>query len=362
MWKIEEVTRKILEGSIIPAKNGTRMYTPDGLGNYAALWTRDFAYMVEYAGNLLPMEDVRACLEHLMAGAAKNGWIPDRVDANGNVFYTAGGSEFPGLPNLDTGTYLVIAADCYLNNLEESAAKAQFAQWKDTLMKGVDCMPVNEDGLILNDTTPAHSPYGFTDCIQKTGLLAMESLLLWRAADILAKWLGAEGGRYRMWKKCIEEHFCETFWDERGMLLAGTGVCRQIDVWASCFAVSAGFPLGEEKKRAIAKWLIDHYDGIVQRGQIRHLPEGEFWEKTFIEVEPGTYQNGAFWATPTGWFADAIAEENRALAEKTLKDVLKDFEENGVFECVNGDYRKLDTYVVSATNVYGACKKYGVGM
>lgn len=362
MWNIRDATRKILEGSVIRTRRGMKMYTPDGLANYAALWTRDFAYMVEYAGDLLPQEDVRLCLEYLMDGAAKNGWIPDRVDANGNIFYTAGGSYFPGLPNLDTGTYLVIAADCYLNSLHEAEAKAQFALWKNALCASVDCLPVDDHGLIFNGTTPPHSPYGFTDCIQKTGALSMETILLWRALKILSERLGPDGGRYRAWIGSIEAHFGETFWDERGLLRAATGVCNQLDVWASCHAVSAGFPLGEEKKQAIARWLIDNYDGVVQRGQVRHLPAGEYWEATFEDVPPGTYQNGAFWATPTGWFADAIAEADRPLAEKTLRDVLDDFEHNGVFECVNGDYRKLDTYVVSATNVYGACKKYGVGV
>ena len=361
MWNIEQATRKILEGSIIVAKNGVRMYTPDGLANYAALWTRDFAYMVEYAGDMIPPEDVRECLEYLMDGAAKDGWIPDRVDANGNAFYTAGDSTFPALPNLDTGTYLVIAADCYMNMLPEAEAKAWFRRWKKVLCAGVDCLPINDDGMILNETTPAHSPYGFTDCIRKTGALCMETILLWRALKILSKWLGPEGGRYRVWLRSIEEHFCETFWDERGMLLAATGVCRQLDVWASCHAVSAGFPLGEEKARAIGRWLVANAGGIVQRGQIRHLPAGEHWEEIFRDAPPETYQNGAFWATPVGWFVDAVVGVDRALAESVLRDVLKDFEENGVFECVNGGYRKLDTYVVSATNVYGACKKYGIG-
>ena len=363
MWNIREITRKILEGCVIEARSGVRMYTPDGVGNYPALWTRDFAYMVEYAGDLLPGDEVRRCLEYLMDGAAKNGWIPDRVDANGNVFYTAGDSFFPARPNLDTGTYLVIAADCYLETLPEPRAAEQFLQWKKALCAAIDCLPVDEYGMILNDTEPAHSPYGFTDCIRKTGLLAMESILLWRALKVLAGRLGPEGGRYRLWARSIEAHFCECFWDdERGMLLAATGICRQIDVWASCHAVAVGFPLGEEKRRAIARWLIANYDGVVQRGQIRHLPAGEYWEQTFIPVEEGTYQNGAFWATPVSWFFEAIAGENRPLAEKTLRDVMADFEKNGIFECVNGDYRKLDTYVVSATNVYGVCRKYGIGL
>ena len=362
MWSIEETTRKILNGSVILSKTGVKMYTPDGVSSYAALWTRDLSYMVEYAGNLMPAEDIRAAIDYLLDGAAKNGWIPDRVDANGNVFYTAGDCYFPARPNLDTGAFLIIAADIYLKKLPEADARAQFALWKDGLCRGIDCLPVDEFGLVLNDAEPAHSPYGFTDCICKTGSLAMESLILWRSLKVLTGWLGAEGGRYAVWMHSIEEHFCERFWDECGMLLASTGLCRQIDVWASCYAPAIDFPLSEDRKKAIAGWLIGHYDGIVEHGQIRHLPAGEYWERTFIDVEPETYQNGAFWATATGWFVEAIIGHDRALAEKTLRDVLKYFEEQGIYECVNGDYHKLDTYVVSATNVYAVCQKYGIGV
>ena len=42
------------------------------------------------------------------------------------------------------------------------------------------------------------------------------------------------------------------------------------------------------------------------------------------------------------------------------KDILEYFENYGVFECVNGEYRNLDTYVASATNVYRICKKYNI--
>lgn len=70
------------------------MYTPDGLGNYRALWTRDFTYMVENAGDLIPKKDIENGIEYLLAGAADDGWIPDRVGPSGKACYTAGG---PGL-------------------------------------------------------------------------------------------------------------------------------------------------------------------------------------------------------------------------------------------------------------------------
>ena len=41
------------------------------------------------------------------------------------------------------------------------------------------------------------------------------------------------------------------------------------------------------------------------------------------------------------------------LSKKTLEDVIEDFQENGINECINsGGYVKVPNFVVSATNVY----------
>lgn len=360
MYPIREVTDKLLKGSIVPADDGTRLYTPDGLGSYKALWTRDFAYMVLCAGELIPDRHIRDGIEYLLRDTrAADGWIPDRVYPDRYVRYAAGDEEFPGDANLDNGPYLMMLADAYLHRIDFDAAKEQFLLWQEALTRGLECLPVNEDGLIINESNPPHSPYGFTDCICKTGLLAMETLLYWQALRCLVVWMtlcGQDASDYRKRIDRIEAAFAPAFLDESGMLLAATGDCRQIDVWASSFALHIGFPLTEDQKDGISRWLIGHYDGIVEAGQIRHLPQGEYWQRTFMPVEPETYQNGAFWATPTEWFCSAINRLDHALAKRTVEDALYYFETEGIFECVNGSYRKLDTYVASAVAVYAAVK------
>ena len=365
MFSIKETTKRLIDGCIIQSYNGVNMYTPDGKANYAALWTRDFAYMVEYVGELMDNVDIKRAIEYLINGADENGWIPDRVEKSGIAKYTAGNGEFNALPNLDNGCFLVIAADVFLSRLSDKEAIELFSVWRDSLINGINCIPTDSDGFVVNESTPLHSPYGFTDTVAKSGRLSMETLLLWRAKKALVRWLdkiGEDTEKYKSSIKSIENKFSSTFISESGMLISATGQCRQIDIWASCYAVSIGFPLSEAEKGGIAKWLVENYKDITEAGQIRHLPKGEYWEKTFVPVSGGTYQNGAFWATPTGWFVDAIAGYNRDLALKTLYDVLRYFEEYGIYECVNGEYRNLDTYVVSATNVYDACKRYGVGV
>lgn len=365
MMDIKKTTQEILEGSVLKSHTGIDLFTPDGTGFYPALWTRDLAYMVEYAGELIGKKRCEDCIEYLLAGVDAGGWIPDRVYTDGYSVYTAGDSTFPAKPNLDNGPYLIIAADAYLQTLPEEEAKELFTKWEKALCAGIDCLPKNADGMICNDTTPPHSPYGFTDCICKTGLLSFETLLLWQSIKLMLGWqekFTAVREDYIAMKTRIESSFAERFVSPEGMLYSATGIGKQLDVWGSCYLMTIDFPLEKTQKDKLVKWLTDHYDEIVYKGQLRHLPAGEYWEKTLVPVEENTYQNGAFWATPIVWFAAALMGYDPALAKKTVLDLLNFFEEKGIFECVYApdDYYKLDTYVASATNAYGAAKIVGL--
>ena len=360
MFDIKAQTEKILKDCIIKSNTDVNLYTPDGKRNYGSLWTRDFAYMVEYASDLIPDEDIENAIEYLLNAADQNGWIPDRVGGTGRMAYTAGGPDFPASPNLDNGPFIILCVNSYLKTVDPQKAEAMFLKWKDALCRGIDCLPVNEKGLILNVAEPPHSPYGFTDTVSKQGELAFESLLLWRAQKELSSLLlkyGFPCEKYLENLKRLEDSFEITFLQDNGMLKAATKVCAQTDVWGSCYAVSIGFPLSKNVKKSICSWLCENYNGVVHFGQLRQLPANEYWEKTFVEVKEGTYQNGAYWATPIVWLYDALKEFNKPLADKTFEDIMLYFEKYGIFECVNGEDRKLETYVVSATNTYGLYKK-----
>lgn len=360
--ELQELARRELEGCVRTADDGTALYTPDGQGNYAALWTRDFAYMMEYAGELIPPERARACLETLLRGTRpEDGWIPDRVGADGGAIYAAGSPEHPcGLPNLDNAAFAVFATDCLLDRLPAEQAGTFFLQWQPALLRGLAALPRDERGLVYNDPRLPHSPYGFTDCICKTGSLMMESLLLWRALQQMGRrytQYGLPAGDLQRDAQQIEECLVPVFSEKDGMLLAATQDCRQIDVWGSCYAVSCGFPLERAQQLRIARWVIEHYSSLTEAGQLRHLPPGEFWEKLLIDVLAGKYQNGAYWATATPWLVDVLAVESGPAARAALREAHRYLMEHGPYECDNGSYRKLNHYVVSATNVYGAAKK-----
>ena len=355
MFDIKEKTKELLAGCQIPSDVGVSFYTPDGKGDYHALWTRDFYYMIENAMDLMDNRNVEGCIRLLLDTANFDGWIADRIQPNGRAIYTAGDSNFPALPNLDNGCFLCLCADVYLRSIDSSVAKERFSEWKEQLCRAVDCLPQDENGFMINISTPLHSPYGFTDTVRKTGRLCFETLLLWQAQKALCYWLtkcDCPREKYEKRLRSIEKHFMDVFLHESGMLIAFTCEGTKVDLWASCFAISIGFPMAQTKRERICAWMIEHHSRVISHGQLRHLPAEEYWESTFIPVEQGTYQNGAFWATPCKWLYDTLAVLDKELAKHTFEELLAYFDTYGIFECINGEYRKLDTYVASITPAY----------
>jgi hypothetical protein len=358
---LTEATKRQLRGCIIKAADGTRLYTPDGKGNYAALWTRDFAYMVENAGDLMPGGDVEACVRYLINGIRGDGAAPDRVQADGRAVYVAGPAGRPlGQPNLDNAPFLVIAVDAYLRRIGPERRAALFKEWAPPLKRAMDYVPRSERGLIANDPDRPHSPYGFTDTVCKTGELFMESLLYWRGSRLMRGWLermgaAADAQEYGGRAEVIERNIGVLWDDKAGMFLAATKDCRQTDLWGNAYAVAIDFPLGD-KRRRIVSFLVDNYDRYVFRGQVRHLLKGEYWQRLLCPVAHDRYQNGAYWATASGWVMIAIAQERPNLARRMFADLISDFRARGICECITSEYRQLENYVDSATNPLAAAR------
>jgi hypothetical protein len=367
---LEQAAKDVLSGCVREASDGTPLFTPDGRGNYPALWTRDFASMVEYAGDLMPAENVERCIDYLVRGIREDGAVPDRVQVDGRPVYAAGSPEDPlGEPNLDNGPFLVFAAASGLDRAPEERRPNLLRRWLPALLKGMDYVPLASSGLVWNDPARPHSPYGFTDTVGKTGELFMESLLYWRAARILAGWereIGASTDMGRIWEEraaAVEKNI-GSLWDDRtGMFLAASGDCRQTDIWGNAFAIYYGFPLGGKADR-IVDWLAANVAAYAWHGQIRHLPAGEYWQRQLLPGDKDRYQNGAYWAAAAGWVIFALDRKSPELARRLLHELVADFRSGGVCECVSPDgTRKLPSYVNSATNPLGAARRIlgGVG-
>ena len=106
------------------------MFTPDGVGNYDALWVRDFAYMTEYVGDLMGEKAIGDCIRFILRGQRADGWFPDRVEASGETVYAAGAKGSPvGLANLDNTPFLVFAVSAYFQMIAKKRAQPLVRVW-----------------------------------------------------------------------------------------------------------------------------------------------------------------------------------------------------------------------------------------
>ena len=358
---LTEAARKQLQGCRITAHDGTAMFTPDGSASYKALWTRDFSYMVENAGDLLDPAEIRAAILYLLRGQRADGCIPDRVQGDGLVVYSAGPADRPlGDVPTDNAQFMVNLVYDYARLTGDRAFACQH---HEALRRAMDFTRRDASGLVYIPPGHVQSPYGFTDIVGKTGGLLFSSLLYWGACKKMIEmsaWGGADAAPYHERAAQIERGL-DALWDEeQGVFLAATVDCRQVDIWGNAFAVYIGIVQGARRDRVL-RFLRDHYDDYVLRGQVRHLLRGEFWER-IIELPhlfpPGTYQNGAYWGTPSGWVIYALAQVDEALARRMVADLVADFKANGIWECVGeGGYRKCEHYVTTVTNPRGALRR-----
>lgn len=357
--RLTEHAAKLIEACKKTAYDGTVLFTPDGVGNYDALWTRDFGYMAQYCGDLMDPEEMRGCIEYVIRGARADGWMPDRVEAGGDAVYAAGAKGTPvGRANLDNTVFLVFAVDAYFKRISAEKAAQHFSLWSAALDQGLDILPLSEEGLIRNDPTDPHSPYGFTDTVCKTGRLFKESVLFWKACAIMEVLHASNGSShraadYRLKAARVENAIDLLFDPDTGTFIAADGDCRQTDVWGMLYALDEGFPFPAAIREKVERWLMENREHYLYRGQVCQLPDGGAWEKLLIEVPHGEYQNGAYWGTASGWALRFFRNHDPAYFEKMLDALLADYETEGICECINEGYRKLPQFVVSATNARG---------
>ncbi|MCK5281556.1 MAG: hypothetical protein KAK04_23555, partial [Cyclobacteriaceae bacterium] len=350
---MKEATLNQLKGCRVKGAGGTWIHTPDGVGNYKALWTRDSYYMIEYAGDLMDPNEIKASIYYLLNGQREDGCVPDRVNVAGQPVYSPGPPGKPMADNaLDNGPFMAMLVCSYVNQYQDEAL---FREVELQLSRGLDHTTIKESGLVYNNPKNPQCVYGFTDIVKKTGNLLFSSLLYYKANlemyQLCKKYECGNPAIYKRRYEYVRKSINELWNEDNGMFWAADIDCKQIDIWGSAYAIEVGITSEKQTKR-ITTYLVEHYDETVMKGQIRHLPRSEgAWNNLFKPCEEGTYQNGAYWATPLAWMIPVYARFKPSLAKDMLEQVITDFQENGINECINEGYVKVPNFVVSATNV-----------
>lgn len=220
--------------------------------------------------------------------------------------------------------------------------------------------------------------WGYCDTITKTGKLLFPSLLRFESALKLAHLFTSlemldEAETYHTQAHLLRHSIIETLYreDERheGWLLSATGIGALPDVWGSAYALHLGI-LPEELAVSVARSLLRGYEErtTVLHGQIRHLPTGNgFWERA--QCAPGTYQNGAYWAYPAGWYLYGLSlvDENAAAAmfHEYLTYQVENWDNTfrqGTWECINPELNHYQNpgYLASVALPYAVLRTKGV--
>ena len=357
IWLNQECLRE-LRACRITADDGTILYTPEGHGNHKALRTRDFSYMVENAGDLIPQNQIRQGILYLLKGQREDGCIPDRAQGDGHVVYSAGTPEAPlGDVPTDNSQFMVKLVADYIRL---SGDPMFFSRVYTQLDKAMNFTRRSPEGLVCIPPGHRQSPDGFTSTVAKSGDLLFSSLLYWEACGLISR-LHEKAGRleksadYRYRAKLIERNLDSLFDANAGLYLAASVDCRQIDIWGNAYSLYLGFPTPNAER--IRQALLADLDRYTWHGQIRQLPKGQYWQKLLTDVKKDTCQNGAYWGTASGWVIAAIAPIDARKASLLFADLVKFYRKSGVPECAGPGYFNLPDYVASAVNVRAVARR-----
>jgi GH15 family glucan-1,4-alpha-glucosidase len=348
---LETKARELVRASEQDMPGGRHAFPPQvGLG-YNAFWLRDYSYMLETCADVFTKKELVDACRLFVESIDEHGAGTDCVRFSGEPIYKPGFGTMGRNPVADGSQFTVNVAWA---TWQQTQDRELLARVLPALQKTMAAVPRNStSGLvhIAPGEGQERCPYGFTDTIGKQGDVLFCSLLYIQASRRLAEMLRAAGedAKGKSWDAEADRLTVAVrtvFWDEHvGLFRAATAQCREPDIWGSAFAVYLEVA-DEAQARRIGTYFRDHYAEICQRGQIRHLPGGVYWERGCAR---DTYQNGAYWATPTGWFVHALALVDAELARQTVVDLVQDFRERGVCEWVIGDRTQLPNYVASAT-------------
>ncbi|MFH1614088.1 MAG: hypothetical protein ABIG61_03250 [Planctomycetota bacterium] len=392
--------RKIREFG--PNNTGGTLITPGALNFYPAFWIRDYAMSLETG--LIPIEEQKHMLMLTASTQQEKDWytpsgsfvprgsIADHITLRGQPIFFPGtiddyenqGGIFGKLPSLDDHYYFIHMAWYYIQSTKDQeilTVDIKGIKLIDRLDLAFAVPPSSQDThLVCCHENDRGVSFGFVDHIIHTGNLLICSILKYQAAKQMIQLHHLlqnqdKANDYSRIADSLRASINTTFGTDSGFLRASTGKSNQKDVWGTAFAVYADVleaDLKQKACRALAKAYTNQT--IAWRGNIRHVPVGDdfnhttAWQKVVPKDAINTYQNGAYWGTPTGWVAYAIAQIDEELALNLAQEYIEELEEGDFrkgspcgspWECIHPDnnYRKGPVYMTSVTCPLAAFQK-----
>jgi hypothetical protein len=347
---LEHEAERVLRASMRRMSDGSAAFPPQVDIGYEAFWLRDYEYALEGAADALTEEELLTSCRLFVGSIREDGAGVDCVKFDGTPIYMPGYGSMGQNPVADGSQFTVGVA---WHTYQRTRDADLLTEVLDPLVSTMRAVPRNTTTGLVHIAPGDHwdrCPYGFTDTARKQGDVLFCSLLYVQASRQLADLLssGERDEDADMWAHeadRVASSVRSVLWDpDVGLFRAATHRCREHDIWGSAFAVYLGVA-DSDQSSAIAGYFKSHHAEIVQHGQVRHLPAGVYWEQG---CRRDTYQNGGYWATPTGWFVYTLDLVDPDLADRTVIDLVADFKRHGACEWVFNDERRLPNYVASA--------------
>ncbi|MDB5275655.1 MAG: hypothetical protein JWR61_610 [Ferruginibacter sp.] len=407
---LEGLTRDVMESSrIYPGQKisddfgnnntGIVLIRPGGRSSYPAYWIRDYVMSLE--SGFVTAEEQKQLLLLTAKTQCDQTWISNtgsmipvgaiadhiRIDDSKPIFFPGtydyreqGGKIWGMTPPYCDQYFFIHMAHYYVTTA--AAPKFLFQQINDIplidrLEMAYKVPPTRQDSALVYTTDDFRGvDFGFRDVITMTGDLCLPSLLKYRASLEMADLfelihLKDKAKSYRNIAAKLKQTIPQIFYDSRGMLVASTGKSRQADVWSTALAVYFGV-LEDDRLIKTSQLLRKAYkNGTLSfRGNIRHIlttddyNDSTAWEHSL--AEKNTYQNGAYWGTPTGWVCYAIAKTDIAAAKQLAKEYMDDLRAGDYrkgpqfgapWECYNKNTPQNSVYLASVSGPYIAFKR-----
>jgi hypothetical protein len=368
MLFLESMTKEVMNRARVgpgaragdgPQNNsGGTLITPGG--NYPAFWIRDYAMSLETG--FVTATEQKHMLDLTAATQCDQTWISPRgamiplgsiadhirMDDRLPVYFPGtysfqdqGDGQYGWVPPYCDQFFFIQMAWYYGKSTRDKkflVNKINGVRLIDRLEMAFAVPPAHaENGIVFTTDAFRGVDFGFRDVITITGDLCLASLLRFRAATQLSELFAKLNDQnkqmyYERQAELIRKAIPVLFKDDRGMLRASTGKSSQPDVWATALAIYWEVLSGDDALRA-SNTLADAYTNgtLAYKGNIRHVlttddhSPSTSWE--FSLADKNTYQNGAYWGTPTGWVAWAIAKTKPQLATQLIGEFVQDLRE-----------------------------------
>ncbi len=377
---LEELTADVLQSSRIqpgeiispafgPNNTGGTLIRPGGKDCYPSFWIRDYAMSLE--SGLIPVDEQKHMLLLTASTQCVNSWITKwgtmipigaiadhiRIDDSLPIYFPGtysysdqGNPKWGILPPICDQFFFIHMAYWYIKESSDFTILHKIINGislLDRLKIAYNVPSTRGDSPIIYTTENFRSvDFGFRDAVVITGDLCFPSILKYQASKELA-WLlnkvnmNEEANNYLQIANRLKKEIREIFYTQKGMLLASTGKSHQPDVWGTALAVYLGILEGNKLKRTCDILTTAYLEGTLSyKGNIRHiLTVDDYSDSTAWEVSSAklnTYQNGAYWGTPTGWVVYAISKSNPQIAARLVKEYINELREN--------DYRKGEKF------------------